>query len=198
MGFQIQDGTGTSRRAQVTSRNRLLTDAITEERAVFNSIVDGQTFVVFTDFITFTGSGTNQYGLIYIKNNSDQLMLVHHVKLWSGTLNQTAKIRMYDNPTTGTLISSAITSNIMNINMGSSQEFGGISYQGTGATQTITNGELMGNHYIGSGNQQMLAMMWNGAMVIPKGSSMAVTVQPDNAATITLTAEIEVYFEDAP
>ncbi len=196
MGFQIQDGTGTSRRTKVTSRNRLLTESITEERAVYNSVVDGQTYVAFTDFITFTGSGTNEYGLIYIKNNSDQLMLIHHVKVWSGTLNQTAKIRMYDNPTTGTLISSAITSNIMNINLGSSNEFDGVSYQGNAATQTVTNGELMGNHYIGSGNQQMLAMMWNGAMVIPKGSTMAVTVQPDNAAVISLTAEIEVYFED--
>lgn len=197
MGFQIQDGTGSSRKAKVTTRNRILTESITEERAVYNSIVDGKTFVVFTDFISFTGSGTNQYGLLYIKNTSDQLMLVHHVKIWSGTLNQTARIRMYDDPTTGTLISSAITANIMNINMGSSQEFEGIAYQGNAATQTVTNGEIMGNHYIGSGNQQLLAMMWNGAMVIPKNSSMAITVQPDNAATINLTAEIEVYFEDA-
>lgn len=198
MGFQIQDGTGSSRRAEVTTRNRLLTDAITEERAVFNSIVDGKTFVVFTDFITFTGSGTNQFGMLYIKNTSDQLMLVHHVKIWSGTLNQTAKIRMIDDPTTGTLISDGFSASIMNINMGSSQEFEGLAYQASAATKTVTNGEVMGNHYIGSGNQQMLAMMWNGAMVIPKNKAMAITVQPDNAAQITLTAEIEVYYEDAP
>lgn len=196
MGFQIQDGTGSSKRAKVTNRNRVLTDAITEERAVFNSIADGKTFVVFTDFISFVGSGTNQYGLIYIKNNSDQLMLIHHVKLWLGTLNQTVRVRMYSEPTTGTLISGANDSEIMNINMGSSQDFGGVSYQGTGGNLTVTNGDIMGNHFLGSGNQQMLAMMWNGAMVIPKNSSMAITVQPDNAATVVITAEIEVYFED--
>lgn len=195
MGFQIQDGTGSSRKAKVNTRYRLITDSITEERAVYNSVVDGKTFVCFTDFITFTGSGTNEFGLLYVKNTSDDLMLIHHVKIWSGTLNQTAKIRMYDDPTTGTLISDGFSAEIMNINTGSSQEFEGLSYQPSDATKTITNGEVMGNHYIGSGNQQMLAMMWNGAMVLPKGKAMAITVQPDNAAQISLTAEVEVYFE---
>lgn len=195
MSTIIQDGGGTNRRVRVNEDNRLEVDGITEERAVFNSIKKGQTFVAFTDFISFTGSGSNQYGLMYIKNTSSLNMLVHHIKIWSGTLNQTAKIYMYDNPTTGTLISGANMAETMNINLGSANEFEGIVYQGTGGTLTVTNGEVMGRHYIGSGNQQMLAMMWNGAMVIPRNSTIAITVQPDNAATISLTAEVEAYFE---
>lgn len=198
MGFQIQDGTGSSRKVKIDSRNRMVVDAITEERAVYNSVADGKTFIMYTDFISFTGSGTNQYGLIYFKNNSDQLMLVHHVKIWLGTLNQIVKIRMYDDPTTGTLISSAIPCDINNINMGSSQEFEGLAYQGSGGTLTVTDGMIMGRHFMGSGNQQMMAMMWNGAMVLPKGASMAMTVQPPNGVTVEMTAEIEVYYEDAP
>lgn len=198
MGFQLQDGTGSSKRAKITETNRLLTDSITEERAVYNSIADGKTFILYTDFISFTGSGTNQFGLIYFKNTSDQLMLVHHVKIWLGTLNQTVKIRMYDDPTTGTLISSAIPCDINNINMGSSNEYEGLAYQGTGGNLTVTDGMIMGRHFLGNGNQQMMAMMWNGAMVLPKGASMAMTVEPPNGVTVEMTAEVEVYYENAP
>lgn len=196
MGFQIQDGTGSSRKVKIDSRNRMVVDAITEERAVFNSVAEGKTFVLFTEFIDFTG--INERGIIYFKNESDQLMLVHHVKIWLGTLNQIVKVRMYDDPTGGTLISNAISCDISNINMGSSQDFEGLAYQGTGGTMTVTGGEIMGRHYLGNGNQQMLAMMWNGAMVLPKGSSMAVTVEPTSATTVSITAEVEVYFEDSP
>lgn len=198
MGFQLQDGTGSSKRVKVTQNNRLLTDSITEERAVFNSIVDGKTFILYTDFITFTGTTSNEYGLIYFKNTSDQLMLVHHVKLWLGTLNEIVAIRMYDDVTTGTLISSPVNCDISNINMGSSQDYQGLAYQGTGGLKTVTNGAIMGRHYLGNGNQQMMAMMWNGAMVLPKGTSMAVTVQPNNGSVVKIVAEVEVYYEDAP
>ena len=50
MGFQIQDGTGSSRKAAVSNLNRILVDSITEERAVYNSIEEGNTFVVSTNF----------------------------------------------------------------------------------------------------------------------------------------------------
>lgn len=195
MSTTIQDGTGTKNRLKIDSSNRALVDAITEERAVFNSVVKGKTFILYTDFISITGSGTNEYGLIYFKNNSDELMLVHHVKVWLGTLNQVVKLRMYDGPTTGTLISGANLCDINNINMGSANEYEGLAYQGTGGNLTVTNGMIMGRHYMGSGNQQMMAMMWNGAMVLPKGASMAMTVQPPDAVTVEMTAEVEVYFE---
>ena len=51
MGFQIQDGTGSSRKARVSNSNRLLVDSIVEERAVFNSIDVGNTFIVLCNII---------------------------------------------------------------------------------------------------------------------------------------------------
>lgn len=195
MATIIQDGSGTNRKARVTQDLRIAVDAITEERSVNNSIKDGKTFILYTDFISFTGSGTDEFGLIYFKNTSDELMLVHHVKVWMGTLNKVIKLRMYDDPTTGTLISGANLCDINNINMGSANEYPGIAYQGTGGNLTVTDGMIMGRHFMGSGNQQMMAMMWNGAMVLPKGASMAMTVQPVSGETVELTAEVEVYFE---
>ena len=195
MGFQIQDGTGTSRKAKVTELNRILVDSITEERAVYNSIEVGNTFVTSTNFLSFTGVTGQENGVLYIKNDSDKKMLVHHIKLWSGTASQFTKISIYKNPTTGTLISSAIAADVQNINFGSSNDYEGLAYQGDGTFLTVTNGNVFGRHYLGVGNQQMLMFMWNGAVVLDKGSSLAVTCEPPNGVTFNLTCEIELYFE---
>jgi len=195
MGFQIQDGTGSSRKARVSNSNRLLVDSIVEERAVFNSIDVGKTFIVLTDFLTITGVTGQEDGLIYLKNNSDLNMLIHHIKLWSGTASQLTKISTYKNPTTGTLISSAIAADVENINFSSSNTYEGLAYQGDGTNLTVTDGSVWGRHYLGIGNQQMLSFMWNGAVVLGKGDSLAVTAEAPNGVSVNLACEIEVYFE---
>jgi len=195
MGFQIQDGTGSSRKVRVSNSNRLLVDSIVEERAVFNSIDVGNTFIVLTDFLTITGVTGQEDGLIYLKNNSDLNMLIHHIKLWSGTASQLTKISTYKNPTTGTLISSAIDADVENINFASSNTYEGLAYQGDGTNLTVTDGDVWGRHYLGIGNQQMLSFMWNGAVVLGKGDSLAVTAEAPNGVSVNLACEIEVYFE---
>ena len=195
MGFQIQDGTGSSRKAAVSNLNRILVDSITEERAVYNSIEEGNTFVVSTNFLSITGVTGQEDGILYLKSNSDKKMLIHHIKLWAGTASQFAKINVYKNPTTGTLISTAIDADVQNINFGSSNEYEGLAYQGNGTNLTVTNGSVWGRHYLGVGNQQMLMFMWSGAVVLEKGSSLAVTAEAPNGVTFNLTCEVEVYFE---
>lgn len=195
MGFQIQDGTGSNRKAAVSELNRILTDSITEERAVYNSVELGNTFLIVTDFLTYTGVTGQEDGVIYIKNNSDKNMLIHHIKLWSGTSGQFTKISTYKNPTTGTLISSAIAADVQNINFGSANTYEGLAYQGDGSNLTITDGNVWGRHYLGVGNQQMLAFMWNGAVALPKGNSLAVVCEAPNGVSVNLACEIEAYFE---
>lgn len=195
MSTTIQDGTGTKRRVKVTELNRLSTDSITEERAVFNSIEQGNTFVIVTDFLSFTGTTGQDNGVLYIKNNSDKKMLIHHIKFWSGTASQLTKISTYRNPTLGTLISSEIDATVQNINFGSANTYEGLAYQGDGSYLTLTNGDVWGRHYLGIGNQQMLAMMWNGAVALEKGNSLGITCQPPNGVTVNLSCEIEAYFE---
>ena len=191
MSTTIQDGTGTKRKLRITSDGRAAVDAIVEERAVFNSVEDGNTFVVSSDFISApSGSET---GLLYVQNTSNLNLLIHHIKLWTGTTNTTSEVRVYRNPTTGTLISSASAADVNNLNFGSANTYNSIAYQGNGADATITNGSIIGRHYVGVGNQQMLAFMWNGAMVLPKGTSCAVSVTPQTS--LSVTAEIEAYFE---
>jgi len=191
MATIIQDGTGTGNKLKVDANNRMKVDAITEERAVFNSIEEGNTFIISSDFITApSGSET---GLLYVENTSDKDMLIHHIKLWTGTTSTTSEVRVYRNPTTGTLISSASAADVNNLNFGSANAYEGLAYQGNGVDATITDGSIIGRHYVGVGNQQMIAFMWNGAMALPKNKTCAVTVTPQ--VSLSVTAEIEVYFE---
>ena len=191
MATIIQDGTGTGNKLKVDANNRIKVDAITEERAVFNSIEEGNTFIITSDFITApSGSET---GLLYVENTSDKDMLIHHIKLWTGTTSTTSEIRVYRNPTTGTLISSASAADVNNLNFGSANAYEGLAYQGNGVDATITDGSIIGRHYVGVGNQQMIAFMWNGAMSLPKNKTCAVSVTPQ--VSLSVTAEIEAYFE---
>ena len=191
MSTTIQDGTGTKRKLRITQNGRAAVDAIIEERAVFNSVEDGNTFIITSDFISApSGSET---GLLYVENTSNLNMLIHHVKLWTGTTSTTSEVRVYRNPTTGTLISSASAADVNNLNFGSANTYNSIAYQGNGADATITNGSIIGRHYVGVGNQQMVAFMWNGAMALPRGTSCAISVTPQT--TLSVTAEIEAYFE---
>ncbi len=196
MSTIIQDGTGSKKTARVTDKNRILVDSITEERAVFNSVEEGNTFVITTDFLSFTGVTGQEDGVIYIKNTSSKKMLIHHIKLWSGTASQIAKITVYKNPTTGTLISTALDASVENINFASANEYQGLAYKGNGTNLTVTNGSAWGAHYLGVGNQQMLMFMWNGAVALGRNNSLAVTVEAPNGVNFNLTCEIEVYFED--
>lgn len=195
MATTIQDGTGTGQQLKITELSRALTDSITEERAVFNSVEQGNTFLVVSDFLTFTGSTGVENGIIYIKNNSDKKMLVHHIKLWNGSSGTGQnKIRTYRNPTTGTLISGANTATIENINFGSANTYEGLGYQGDGTALTVTDGDIFGRYYFGGGSG-MYSAMWNGAIVLEKSNSLAVTVEPQNGQVVSMCCEIEVYFE---
>ena len=69
MGFQIQDGTGSSRKAEINGNNRLLTQAISETE-FDNATSNGNAFNINTEFLTITGA--TEIPLLYIKNNNDK------------------------------------------------------------------------------------------------------------------------------
>ena len=196
MATIIEDGTGAGYALGVNSRGRLLAKATTEERAVFNSANDGLTFTVLSDFLTVTGVTSQEDGIMYIKNESDLKMYVHHIKIWCGTAGAFTKVRVYRNPTSGTLITSAIDADVTNMNYGSANTFEGLAYQGDGSNLTITNGEILGRHYLGVGMQQMMMQMWMGSVVLEKGTSIGVTVEAPNGTSVNLSCEINVYFEE--
>jgi len=195
MATTIEDGTGSGYALAINRRGRLLAAATTEERAVFNSANDGQTYMILTDYLTVTGVTSQEDGILYIKNTSDLKMYIHHIKVWCGTSGQFTKIKVYRNPTTGTLITSTIDADITNMNYGSANAFEGLAYQGDGTNLTVTNGSVMGRHYLGVGMQQSLMQMFMGSVVLEKGSSIAITAEAPNGVTVNITCEIMVYFE---
>lgn len=195
MSTIIKDGTGSGNSLAVNKNNRLTADSIAEERAVFNSAEQGLAFNVLTDFLTFTG-GAGVDGLLYIKNTSDKRMQLHHLKIWCGTASTISKVVVYKNPTAGTLISGATPADTPNMNFTSGNDFEGIAYQGDGSALTITDGEIVGRHYLGVGMQQIDMQMWMGQIVLEKGASIAIGVQPPSAVSVNVSAEMNIYFED--
>ena len=186
MATTIEDGPGSGFSAKVSTSNRLFTDSVTEEKAVLAS-TNGNAFNFTTDFITIgTGATNTECGIIYIKNNDDRDLEIHHLKMWLGNSGTIAKVRLYKNPTNGTLISSAINGNDEVLNFGSSNEFDGLFYQGDGTALTVTNGSILSNIYLGVGMQQMLHEMYMGQVILPKGTSMAVTVESSISINVSV------------
>jgi len=66
MATIIEDGTGAGYALAINSRGRLLAAATIEERAVFNSANDGQTYMILTDYLTVTGVTSQEDGILYI------------------------------------------------------------------------------------------------------------------------------------
>lgn len=167
----IDDGTGTGTKAAVTTTNRLRVQAITESEAQ-HAIEAGEGYNINTGNITFSAAGT----LLYLKNNEDQDMLIDAIAVGvgTGTTSDIGEITIEQNPTGGDLISDA-TAVAMNANrnFGSSKTLTADVYKGksggtsTGGTDTIL-------FYQGT-NGRLFASI---DLVVPKGSSIAITYDP--------------------
>ena len=72
MGFQIQDGTGSSKKVKVNSNNRIETESVITTSLSTTSKQDGNAYTVGTDGVlnfNFTSGVDN--AILYCKNNED-------------------------------------------------------------------------------------------------------------------------------
>lgn len=187
--MKIEDGTGAGYIAGVDSNNRLETFSIVESRAADISNRTGKSFLLASDFISLTTTASFN-GIMYVKNNDDLSLYINAIRTCSDA-SGSAQIRILSNPTAGTLISDANDSDKLSSNLGSSETFGGLSYAATGDGKTVTDGDQLSqfiNRSPGHSIQQ-----YNGSLVLPKGSSMAIVAKPSVATT--LCVEIQCWFE---
>ena len=102
MGFQIQDGTGSSKKVKVNSNNRIETESVITTSLSTTSKQDGNAYTVGTDGI-FSGSfstGTDN-ALLYCKNNEDKDLFVDVCVV---SQDVAGIYKFIKNPTAGTLI----------------------------------------------------------------------------------------------
>ena len=192
----IEDGTGTGRTAKIDTNNRLNTFSVTLDEDI-QSTTDGTAYNFNTGNITLTDAVDTP--VAYLKNTTDgnpfaiSLIAAGFKDATSGAATDLNEITIVRNPTAGTIISEAKTTNVMNENrnFGSSTTFGGVFYKGeTG--DTFTDGDDIIQFY--AGDMARFAASIN--LVLNKGDSIGIRVEPPASNTsMVCYAAIVGHFE---
>lgn len=186
----ISDGTGSKRLLKINEQNRAEVFSISEPRVADISKRTGKSFIIASDFIALNTTASFN-GILYIKNSDKDDLYISRIRVCSDTAGANLKIRLIANPTTGTLISDGNVADVNSANLGSSEVFIGNAYSASGDGKTVTDGVQFSqftNHGLGHSIQE-----YEGAIVLPKGSSMALVAKP--SASLEICSEIQCWFE---
>jgi len=187
MSTIIEDGNGTGKKAQVDSSNRLEVSATVHPELHFNSKEDKLAFDFSTgDFISITSADT-ETGIFYMKNDSTTKSVV--ISTIRVCANQVHKVKVYKNPTGGTLISNATAGVVTNLNFTSSNTSDVTVYKGVeGAT---VSGTAFTQHISNKGHSLVTT---GDALILGPKDSLSISMELDTAgdACIRLVGYIEL------
>ena len=192
--FKIQDGTGQGYLTQVNNYNELAVRAVSETSALESARRKLGTNIV-TGILNLTSGAES--ACLYVKNTSPQYdYIIDTVAVGVGKVNGTVTnpvfIRMYANPTGGTIISDATNVAINNNrNFGAVGIFQGDAFQG-GEGKTQTGGELSALLFQGA-NGRVAAPL---NLVVPQNKSIVVTVQPNGTDGCDVYVAFVSYYEE--
>ena len=191
MATTIEDGSGKGFSVKVDADNRLYSRSITEtefDKAVRN----GNSFNVNTEFLVITGS-TLEIPIMYLKNNEDADVIL---SAWfigtdnnAGSPTRNGLVRVYFNPTSGTIISSGVDVTPVNRKGGSSGTIeldvkaGGDGFTAVGYDPVSVLFQTQGANSRTFGNVQL---------ALSKGSSVVVTYLP-NGGTNEIYTGFQLY-----
>ena len=186
----IHDGKGSGNKLRVNANNRIHTQAVTENEHV-NRVSAGNAYHINSGNITFSAAGT----VLYLKNNEDADIEVESMEFstGAGTLTSRAEITIENSPTGGDLISDATAVSVNgNKNFGSNKTLTADVYKGkSGGTSTGGTDALY--FYISAAENLRETVN----LIIPKGSSLAVTFNPDLASgSMKATCALVVHIKD--
>ena len=182
--------------AHVTDDNHALVAARTEALSEAEALL-GWGFLVHGGILTLTNASTDN-GLLYIKNSSEDAtyiitkMELHLGNSTSGTGD--GQVKMYRNPTTGTLISDASDATISNRNTGKSQSIAGnfgLFYKAVAAAETITDGGTYDEYPVATPTGTLL--LESESIVLEPNGAIAVsyTTQTSNSSqAVSVSVEI--------
>lgn len=189
MGFQIQDGTGSSKKVKVSSSNKLSVDSVIRSEREEEGLL-GEAYNISTGFVRLTSA--NQSSVLYFKNNEDVDLIVTEflfaVRNSAGGTTNHIRVDIIKNPTSmGS--GSGTDLNISNTNFGSSNTVNSDSE--IGQEGSTLNG---GTTYL-----PLVAPVENlttelASTIIPKGSSIGVNVVPPTSNTaLDVNVEIKLH-----
>lgn len=194
MSTTIQDGTGSKVKVKVNSFNRLQTSTIQE--SIFEHAVErGEAFNVNTENISITTSAES--ALLYFKNNEDRDIILTGWFIGTGiqgaSPTELGLMRVYVNPTGGTLISGATQVNIVNRLIGSANTFQFTVYKGfDGATITGQSSTPILYQTQGTSTRSFGEIY----IAIKKGQAIAVTYLPNGAQPIKIYTGFQGFLLD--
>lgn len=173
MGFQIQDGTGSSRKVKVSVNNRLFTQSVNRSEREEESL-EGEAYIVGTGFVNLTNTSTS--AVLYFKNNEDVDLVITRFLVGvkssvGGTENFVTGI-IFKNPTSmvnGTGNPLAIN----NVNFGSSNTVDADSEIGQQGASLAG-----GSAYLSTVAPTESLTAEDTSTVLPKGSSIGVFITP--------------------
>ncbi len=176
MAGTIIDGTGSNYRAKVNSNNQLEVEATTE--SVYRVAVENGKAFNINSFDKTLSATSGEQAVLYIKNNSDEELEL--VNLFGGFWNVTPgsngifKIKVYQNPTGGTLISEANRIDIPNRQAGAIEDFNDvIAYDATTGGRTFDTVPSTPNAFLIQGSGRLFASI---DLAIPPGQAFGITV----------------------
>lgn len=198
MGLTIEDGTGKGFTQKVNANNRAYVNAVSTSESLSATNV-GNAYNINTGNINI-GSSTSGTGILYLKNNEDQDLVIGDFAVGLGTSGglthtSTPQITLIRNPTTGSTIASqlAVAMN-QNRNFSSSKTLTADVYAGSN-TWNFTNGDdiAMFNQ---TSNGRLFASI---SFQLGKGDTIGLAIQPNivGAAIIPAYAAIICHLKDA-
>ena len=176
----IQDA-ATGKTARVNLDNTLSVHSITITEAEHATDL-GQSYNVNSGLITLTDAAES--GVLYFKNNEDINIHIDHIVVilgptTNGAATDTTHVRIYSDPTTGTLISGAVAaSDVQNRNVGATSALDALAYKGA-TGNTITDGDVLIESLVAPNSRELFDI----DLTLPKGKAIAISYEPNDSNT---------------
>jgi hypothetical protein len=186
MFFQLEDGAGSSKKLKVNNSNRALTDSVTKGTDQ-DAAKEGRLFQFGSMPVNLTSA--NESAILYFKNNEDADLEIVSFSFGSNGMTGSNPgdvylLRLYTNSQG---ITGGTDTEAVNNNLGSSKKLNAdIQFGAEGST--VTGGLPAGNALIEPSTFKRFPLYW----VVPKGSSLAITVQPAAGNT---NATVDLFFD---
>lgn len=176
----LEDG-ATGKTARVNIDNTLATHSINISEAEHATDLE-QSYNVNSGLITLTSAAES--GVLYFKSNEninvhiDSFIIILGPST-GGVTTDTTRIRVYSDPTTGTLISNAVDADtVQNRNVGSSATLDALTYKGV-TGDTITDGTILLESLVSPGTRAVFSI----DVTVPKGKAIAISYEPNDSNT---------------
>jgi hypothetical protein len=178
MAIIIEDGKGTGFCAGVTNENRFLVSAVSDS-LLDHGTTNGNSYIIDTGIISLTSA--SESAVIYVKNNNQSLYMRNsYIQFNFGKSNSSGDVivKLYTNPTGGTIISGGSSTPGYNRNISNSIPANLTSFIGSeGKTQ------IGGTQILTSIFQDKTSNIVQSGIIVSNGSSFIITVQPPTSNT---------------